>query len=296
MNARTTTTQQAHAERDSGGGAHPGTTQGTGRLARFMALARRVLALARMETTLLVRNKTALVNAVVAAPALVLILIPLVGDVGSAGGAFGAQVITMLAAFALLFIAYYNLTTTAVARREELTLKRLTSGEITHAEVLAGMATPAGVIIGVQLVLATVVVVLGFDVPFPVNPVLVLVALVSGFVAFALLGYASSGFTKTVESAQLTTLPVILVTMLASGIGIPLENLPDLAQRIAELTPLSPVVRLMEMGMTGVGPDGQVLDFAGTMSAALMPTLLLIGWCVLGVLATRRYMRWEPRR
>lgn len=291
MNA-STTTQETQANRDRRASARPGSRP----WGPATAMLRRVWALGRMEARLLGRNKTALVNAVAAPPVLMLILLPLVGDGGAAGGALGAQVMTMITAFGLLLIAYYNLTTTAVARREELTLKRLTSGEVSHGEVLAGMATPAALIVGAQLVLATIVVVLAFEVPAPVNPALVLVALIGGFVIFALLGYASSGMTKTVESAQLTTLPVILVTMLASGLGFPLENLPEAAARVAGLTPLAPVVTLVQMGMTGIGPDGQMLDFAGTWGAALIPVMVLAGWCVLGVLATRRYMRWEPRR
>lgn len=286
-----TTTQPTHTSTDQPS-THPGTWTWSG----AGQMVRRIWALGRMETRWLARNKTALVNAVLAPPVLVLVLLPLVGDLGAAGEAIGAQVLTLITAFGLLFIAYYNLTTTAVARREELTLKRLTSGQISHGEVLAGMATPGMLIVLAQVVLAAVVVALGLSMPLPVNPLLVVVALIGGFVVFALLGYASSGLTKTVESAQLTTLPVIFIAMLASGVGFPLENLPEVGQQIAALTPLAPVVTLMQMGMIGVGPDGQVLDFAGTLAPAAMPVLVLVGWCVLGVLLTRRSMRWEPRR
>ena len=41
----------------------------------------------------------------------------------------GAGVVVTVTAFALLFPLYYNLVTTLVARREELVLKRLRSGE-----------------------------------------------------------------------------------------------------------------------------------------------------------------------
>lgn len=266
------------------------TTKGGGPL-------RRVLALGRLETTLLGRNKTALFNAVAMAPVLVLILIPVVGGTLDGGAAFfGAQLIAMLVSFGILFIAYYNLTTTAVARREELMLKRFTSGEVSRTEVLLGMGTPSVIIVLAQLVLGVIAVALAFELPAFTNPILVVCAIVLGFVAFALFAYASSGLTKTVESAQLTTLPVMFVAMLASGVVFPLEMLPELAQRIAELTPLAPVMTLLQLGLTGMNPNGEVFTFTETFAEAFMPMLVLAIWCVLGGLATQRWMRWEPRR
>lgn len=281
MSATTTTaTGQTPAQAAKGGGS-----------------LRRVLALGRLETTLLGRNKTALFNAVAMAPVLVLILIPVVGGTLEDGAAFfGAQLIAMLVSFGILFIAYYNLTTTAVARREELMLKRLTSGEVSHTEVLLGMATPSVIIVLAQVVLGVLAVALAFELPSFTNPILVVFAIVLGFVAFASFAYASSGLTKTVESAQLTTLPVMFVAMLASGVVFPLQMLPELAQRIAELTPLAPVMTLLQLGLTGMTPDGEVLTFAQTFGEAFVPMLVLAVWCVLGGLATRRWMRWEPRR
>ncbi|HLS14935.1 MAG TPA: ABC transporter permease [Beutenbergiaceae bacterium] len=257
---------------------------------------RRTLALGKLEAKLLGRNKTALFNAVGMAPVLVLILLPVVGSMNEGADLFGAQLLAMLACFGILFIAYYNLTTTAVARREELMLKRLTSGEVSHGEVLIGMATPSAIIVLAQLVLGTVAVGFAFELPALTNPVLVIVALAAGFAVFALLAYASSGLTKTVESAQLTTLPVIFVAMLASGVAFPLEVLPDGVQRVAELTPLAPVMTLLQLGLSGVDADGQVLTFAETFSAGLLPLVVLGLWCVIGALASRRWMRWEPRR
>ncbi|MGC0274418.1 ABC transporter permease [Pseudactinotalea sp. Z1739] len=274
------------------------TTTGTSStlLGRGAATLRRVGALARMEATLLVRNTTALATAIAAPPLMVLLFIPMVDSLADNEGVFAALIIAMMATFGLLFIAYYNLTTTAVARREELTLKRLITGEISSAEVLAGMAVPAVLIVGAQLVLVTVVVAFVFEMPAPTNAVLVLVAIVGGLIAFSLFGYASSGLTKTVESAQLTTLPVIFGTLLASGLVFPLTALPDTVQRIAEFTPLAPVVTLIQLGLTGIGPDGQIHTFAESFGAGFLPMVVLVAWCVLGAQAIKKWMRWEPRQ
>lgn len=292
MNSTTSTSTSAATSTP----AKAGTTSAARVLRRSAAVLRRVGALGRMESTLLVRNKTALASAILAPPLMVLLFIPLVDPLADSEGIFAALVIAMMAAFGMLFIAYYNLTTTAVARREELMLKRLLTGELSVAEVLVGMAIPAAMIIGAQLVLVTVVVAFAFPLPAPTNPVLVVVAITGGCLAFSMFGYASSGLTKTVESAQLTTLPVIFVALLASGLAFPLEALPDVVQRIAEFTPLAPVVTLIELGITGRDSDGAAHTFAESLGAGLLPLAVLAAWCVSGVVATRRWMRWEPRR
>ncbi|TDE95785.1 ABC transporter permease [Occultella glacieicola] len=267
------------------------TTRPAGSLARTRALT-------RMELTLLGRNRTTLFNAIALAPLMALVLMQLIGDrtEGAGAGVFGGTLLTALISFGLLFVAYYNLTTTAVARREELTLKRLTSGTSSRAEVLAAMSMPALLIVLAQAVLGLAAVAGGIEVPPLTNPVLVVLALGFGFVMFAGLAYASSGLTKTVEAAQLTTLPVLMVTMLFSGLTVPFSVLPEPAQVLAQLTPLAPVVTLLNLGLTGITPDGAQVTFAGSLAEALVPLVVLLGWTALGVLATRRWMRWEPRR
>ncbi|ACQ79842.1 ABC-2 type transporter [Beutenbergia cavernae DSM 12333] len=260
---------------------------------------RRIGALARAEVTLLLRNRTTLFNAVLLAPATVGFL-TLVGGLdaiaGAVPGGLGAAVISMLVAMALLIVVYYNLTTTIVARREELVLKRLLTGECSRTEILVATAVPALVILVGQLVLGVAAVAVAFELPSFTNPVLVLLALVGGTAVFALLAAASSGLTRTVESAQLTTLPVLIVTMVFSGGTLPLDLLPDGVQRVAELTPLNPVIELIRLGLTGTSADGETLTFTGTLAEAALPGAILAAWVLLSAFAASRWMRWEPRR
>ncbi|PZR52114.1 ABC transporter permease [Xylanimonas oleitrophica] len=263
------------------------------------ASARRVGSLARAELLLLVRNRTALFNALLLSPLTVVFLAAVTGlpdDDAGAQALFGASLMTMLVAFSLLFVVYYNLTTALVARREEVVLKRLLTGESNAAEILTATAAPALAVMLGQAVLGTVAVVALMEPPAFTNPVLLLVALLGGTVVFVLLAAASTGFTRTVESAQLTTLPVLLVTLLFSGLSLPLSMLPDLVQRLAALTPLHPVVALMRLGLSGTDADGAVLTFAETFAAAVGPLAVLVAWVLVGVLAMRRWMRWQPRR
>ena len=71
-------------------------------------------------------------------------------------------------------------------------LKRLRTGELTDAEILAGTVAPAVAIAWGQILLGTVAAVAVFDLRLPVNPVLVLAAVVGGTAVFVLLALATA--------------------------------------------------------------------------------------------------------
>src|SRR5580692_2927454 len=175
--------------------------------------AHRVAALARAEGVLLRRNRIALLTALALPVAMVYSL--KASGVLDAGGSrgVGAALLTGLTVFALLLPVYYNLVTALVARREELVLKRLRTGEATDAEVLAGTAAPAIAIAWAQVAVAAIAAVAIFGMAAPANIALMLAALVLGTAAFTLLAAVSATVTRTVELAQVTTLPVLLVPL-----------------------------------------------------------------------------------
>jgi len=83
------------------------------------------------------------------------------------------------------------------------------------------------------------------------------------------------------------------VVSMALGGLFPPDMLPGPLPRIAQLLPLTQVVDLMWLGLTGTtrgGPD-EWESFSG-----IVPALLVLGvWVAVGLLA-RRFMRWEPRK
>ena len=256
--------------------------------------ARRAWALGAMELKLLARNKAALTVTVGLGPVMVLASARLFG--GLEGPALSGALVVALAGFTLLMGPYYNLTTTAVARREELMLKRLTSGEVSRSEVLVGMALPSMLVAFAQVALAAVAVSIVVAAPAMPHPFLAVIAFVLGGVVMSALAYASSAGTRSVESAQLTTLPVMLGTSFFSGLFFPLDVLPASLQRVAELTPLTPVVTLVRLGLAGTGPDGATVTFAEASAQAGQPLLVLAVWCAVSVWVARRTMRWDARR
>jgi len=247
--------------------------------------ARRMKSLARAEALLLRRNPIALLNALLVPVAVVFFLQSVVPEAALQGG---DAMVTSLAAISLLIVVYYNLVTTLVARREELVLKRLHGGECGDAEVLVGAAMPVVTIAWAQIVIGLVAGLMAFGMDIPASPVLVIVAV-------------RTAMTRTVELAQVSTMPVLIVSLALSGLMFPLDILPEPVQWAAQLLPLTQVVDLLQLGLTGAIDGGANLGGGlfgswGTFGAALPALVVLASWVTVGVLGWRRFMRWEPRR
>ncbi|SKC40925.1 ABC transporter permease [Krasilnikoviella flava] len=257
---------------------------------------RRVSALARAELQLLVRNRTALFNAL-ALPPMTVGLFATIGGIGDeAAATTGAVLLNLLTFMALAFVVYYNLTVAFVARREELVLKRYLVGECSRAEILTGTAVPAVAVALAQTVLGIVAVSVFLEPPAFVNPLLMVVAVLGGALMLTVLAGATSGLSRTVESAQLTTLPLLIVAIPFAGLFGGPGATTGVLGTIGTFTPLRPITDLMLLGAGGLDGEGQVLSFAETFGAAVVPVAVLAAWTALGVLACRRWMRWEPRR
>ena len=251
----------------------------------------RVAALARAEAVLLRRNPSALAGALVGPLSLVLIPLansPAPGSEGNPGA--GAELLVGLTTFSLILGVYYNLVTALVARRDEFVLKRLRTGEIADAEILLGTAAPGVLIAWGQIGIGVVAGFLLLDLRAPDNPAWLLLAgvgLVAGTALCILLAAAVTAVTGTVETAQLTATPLLVLSLTFSGALFPLADLPGVWPWITQCLPLSPVVDLVRLGLTGSPSSGDAVPRA----------VLILGlWFVAGAWSVRRWFRWEPRR
>ncbi|CAL9524674.1 hypothetical protein SUDANB105_03889 [Streptomyces sp. enrichment culture] len=251
-------------------------------------VAGRMGALARAELTLLGRSKATLVAAVIVPLALPFSVRGAVDemDLEGAGLTVGTVILPAAVGFSLLFAVYASLTTAYVTRREELVLKRLRTGELRDREILVGAALPASGIGLAQCLLVAVGSAVVLDVGAPSAPHLAVAGVLLGIVMCGALAGVTAAFTRTAESAQVTGLPMMFVSMLGSGITVPLEVLPEGLASVCELLPLTPVIALVRGGWTG--------DLSG--SEALGDLATALAWTALAVFAVRRWFRWEPRR
>ncbi|MEU6314722.1 ABC transporter permease [Streptomyces sp. NPDC047014] len=245
----------------------------------------RITALGRSELTLLVRNRAALGVALLMPLLMVFVLRSSLTGVEGAE-AVGEATLTGGIGMVLLLVVYMNLVSAYVARREELVLKRLRTGEARDLEILAGTALPAVCLALGQTGLLAVAGALALDVRMPRSPLLLLGAVLAGLVLLAGLAALTSAVTRTVETAGLTTLPLFLATAAGSGLFAPVDALPDLVASLCELLPLSGVMTLVRAGWSGGAGGGDLLG-AG---------LSALAWIVVTVFAVQRWFRWEPRR
>ncbi|UNX54792.1 ABC transporter permease [Georgenia sp. TF02-10] len=261
---------------------------------------RRLTALARAELTLLVRNKVAVFYAVLAAPVFVLALgssglLDNIADV-MPGGGMTTMLVVLLVLMGMSMSVYINVTTAVVARREALVLKRLRTGESRAWEILTAVATPNVMILLAQVVLVTAALAVVLEAPALTNPLVAALGVLLGGVVFAELAYLTGVRTRTVESAQLTTMPLFILSFFASGFIIPLPILPDAVAAVLRYLPVYPVTELVTIGVGGATMAGEPLDLAATFAAAAQPLAVMAVWAVVLGYAAARYMRWEPRR
>lgn len=248
----------------------------------------RLRALARAELTLFGRSKGVLFTA---------LFVPLIMpvsvrqaaegmDLDGTGLSVGSVVVPSSIGFSLLFAVYSALVSVYAARREELVLKRLRTGEVRDMEILTGAAIPSVTIGFAQCLVLAVACGALLDVGAPDAPLYVVLGLLPAFVLWPVLAAVTASFSRSVESAQVAALPLVFVSFLGSGTLVPLEVLPDQVAAVCELLPLTPTIELIRGGWTG--------DMTGT--DALRALAIAVAWIVAGVFAVRRWFRWEPRR
>ncbi|MFF2194917.1 ABC transporter permease [Streptomyces sp. NPDC058157] len=244
----------------------------------------RIAALGRSELTLLVRNRAALSVALLMPAVLVFTLRATVR--GDSAAAVAEATLTGGIGMVLLLVVYMNLVSAYVARREELVLKRLRTGEAADVEILAGSALPSAAIALAQIAALVVAGAAVLDAPMPQNPALLLAGILGALPLLASMAALTSSFTRNVETAGLTTMPLFLVTALGSGLFVRADVLPDVVASVCELLPLSGVMTLIRAGWSG-GVAGY--DLLGA-------ALTSLAWMIVTVFAVQRRFRWEPRR
>lgn len=254
--------------------------------------------MARLDMTLLWRNRAGLFGAVGMPLLFGALLLPARGQVrdGVESGLFAA---TGYLAFFLVFAVFMNLTSMFTTRREDMSLKRLRAGALGDAEILGGSILMCGLLYVVQIALLLVFMVTALDGRLPANPALLVTGMLLGVVVFALLGAAVSGLTPNADLAQLTTVPVLMICLLGSDVMFPLDGMPSWVRTGAEWLPLSPLVDIARTAYFGQ-------DFTGTPGHPAVGMLegwavcgealaIFAVWAVVAWWAARRWFRWEPR-
>ncbi|WP_328924417.1 ABC transporter permease [Streptomyces sp. NBC_00190] len=254
----------------------------------------RLFALGRAELTMLMRNRSALFSALVLPLGSLVIMYSFVPSTFTGEGQVRVDsrpvLVTGTIGMVLLFVVYSNLVGAFVARREGMVLKRLRTGSLTDGEILAGTALPAAAVAWAQcgLVIGLGIGVLGLVAP--ADPALLTIGILVGTLLVAALAACTANFTRSVEMAQLTTMPLLLVSVAGSGLAIPSAAIPSWLAEWCAYLPLTSAMDLVRAGWLGA-PDGEAVW------PAALPDLVGAGaWTVAAVWAARTRFRWEARK
>lgn len=244
-------------------------------------LGRMVLAQARMETRLLLRNGEQLVLA------LVVPLIVLVGGLAAAdrfGLSFSHSAVDTLTpgvlALAVLSTSFTSLAIATGFERRYGVLKRLGSSPLPRSGLLAGKVGALLVVEAAQLVVIGVVaLVLGWSPAVtPAGLAGVLACVLLGTAAFASLGLFVAGVLRA--EATLAVANLVYLLLLAGGAVV----FPTSSYGAAGV-----LLSVLPSAALGGGMRTALLD--GSMP--VVPLLVLAGWAVVGTALTARTFTWE---
>ena len=268
--------------------AHP--TAHSNTTAPRAASLRRLRALSRAEMRQFTRNPLLVITALLFPVALPL-FVWIIGD-QSVGSTDSASEIFVL--LALGFGIFYPALSMTVTRRDEEVLKRLRTGEARDWEILTSIALPLAatmLLLSVLMVagLSTLSMFLPLDPPvphvWPVNALLMALAIVFGIVCSHAVAMLTSSFTANAENAQITSMPVLMLLMFSQ------ESLRDRALgQVLDATPFALTADIVRAGWIG---DGSFTTVLADSSADL---LKLAAWAVALVWAAHKYMRWDTHR
>jgi len=177
----------------------------------------------------------------------------------------------------ILFLSLTINTALAVTReRERGTMEQLLSMPLTPLEIMIGKIVPY---ISVGIIQTAIVLTAAFwlfDVPLRGDALLLLGAVTLFIVAVLAMGYLISTVAKTQLQAMQMTIFFFLPNLLLSGFAFPFRGMPDWAQALGEILPLTHFVRLMR-GIMLKGADAGALAYDFAALAAFTAFVMVVG-------------------
>ena len=244
-----------------------------------MSLAR-ILATARFEARLLVRNGESLLL-VAGLPILLLVFFSTV-EVLPSGDRDGVDVLVpgnvTLAVFSTAFV---NLAISTGFDRQYGALKRLGASPLQRSELIAAKILVVTAVVVVQTIaLLALGALLGWT--GPLSPELLVPAIVLGVIGFSGLGLLLAGRLPGLLALAAAN-AIYVVLLLVSGLLIPLDELPGALAVVARVLPTGALVSLVDSATSDVDAHGSAW-------------WVLLAWAVLSPVLAARLMRWAPER
>ena len=190
-----------------------------------------------------------------------------------------------LLGYGVVATAFAGLAITLVIRRESGVLKRVRGTPLPTGVYLAALIVSTLGVIALQAVAQVLVgrFLLGAD--WPAAPGSFVAALALGSVAFAALGLAITGAVRSAEGSSAIVNAIYLPMVFISGVFFSVEALPRFLEALAEISPLTYLLRLVRAAF--IEGDGLVSSPGAVGALAL--------WGLGGLALALRMFRWEPR-
>jgi ABC-2 type transport system permease protein len=167
-----------------------------------------------------------------------------------------------------------------VREKESGTLDQLNVTPVTRSTFIAAKLIPLWSLALLDLALGLILAWVVFHVPMRGNLLIVFFAAAVYLVAALGIGLWISSIAETQQQAMFVTFSIMLIYILMSGIFTPVSGMPEWAQWIAEVSPITHFVRLMrEVLLKGAG----LADVAGEIG------ILAVTGVVVLTLAVRQY-------
>ncbi|WP_116246403.1 ABC transporter permease [Nocardiopsis sp. FIRDI 009] len=260
---------------------------------------RRTLRLTRTEFTLFVRYKTAWW--ILSMPLLMLFLtfqIPsyeLMDGVSSVDMALAGVMGTIG-----VFVGVGHASNVFTARRESLVLKRLRVSGVPPL-VIFGATTAIIVFFSLLAAVAMVALIALMTGQTPRDPLMLAVAVTLNAAVMTMVGLLITPYVRNSESAQMVSVLPMMGLFFLGGVYVPLDFLPDGAQRVVELLPVAPTAQLAQAAYSGYDVfDGfagaESASYLGLWAAALPSVAVMLVWITALALLVGRVFRWDPRQ
>ncbi|MFJ9582230.1 ABC transporter permease [Streptomyces acidicola] len=164
--------------------------------------------------------------------------------------------------------------------RERGILRRMSATPMRPGALIGAQIALHGAAVTVSAALALAVGRIVFDVALPRQFAGYLVAFVLAALAALALGSVVSAISRTTKITQAIGSAVFFPAMFTAGVWLPVSAMPDILQRIVDLTPFGAAVQALDTATAGDWPSWTHLGVTAL-------------WAVVLITAARRWFKWE---
>jgi ABC-2 type transport system permease protein len=232
-----------------------------------------------MELRLLLRKRITAFSIILSPILVVAITLPSRHAEPSAWARLVATNVLLLAVMSVYLVSL----TVFTARRQSFVLKRLRTSTLSDRALFAGVLAPV-VVVGLGQTVAYLVFCVVIGAPAPSSPLLVAAGVVLCVAVATALGVATACLSRSVESTQMTGVPV---TMAAVGAMFLTGSSSSWLAGTGLLLPVAGPADLVARGWSA----GLVLD----VPAVPLDLASVVLWLAVAGVVFRHAFRWEPR-